>query len=211
MFFLITAIIWSAEISLSPYLLKLIIDGANKTENTPALLWATIGIPVVIYASISLIMTIVFRIWSYVVLRLLPALREEIVSSVFYYLSRHSYRYFQEHFSGTLASKLSDLYNGIEQLIQIPNTVFIPRFLAVIFAAGTLTLVQPVFGMILFIWMVVFVIVTIIYAKYAERYRSILQKPLRNFSVRPMMRSQILLPPKFLPMKNTSFHVSKKN
>nr|MDQ2994949.1 ABC transporter ATP-binding protein/permease [Pseudomonadota bacterium] len=165
---ILTSIIWSAEISISPYLLKIIIDGVNNNANTPMLLWSAISIPVIIYASISLIMNITFRIWGYAGLRLFPELREKAVSAIYFYLCQHSYRYFQEHFSGTLAHKLGDISNGIEHVIQIPNTVFIPRMLAVFFAVGMLMLVQPIFAAVLLIWLIIFVSTTIIYAKYTE-------------------------------------------
>lgn len=166
--FLITAIIWSGDLSIAPYLLKLIIDGANSTANTPLLLWTTIAVPVAIYASLSLLLNLTFRVWGITVLRLFPAIRESAISAVYFYLCQHSYRYFQEHFSGTLANKLSDLSNGLEPVIQLPNTVFIPRAMAAAFAVGMLTLVQPIFGLVLLVWLTVFVIITVIYAQYTE-------------------------------------------
>ena len=55
---------------------------------------------------------------------------------------------FQEVFQ----KKIFDLVSGIEPVIQIPNTIIIPRMVAAIIAAMVLYTVHPMFCFILIIW-----------------------------------------------------------
>lgn len=166
--FLCVAVIWSAELSISPYLLKLIIDGVNKSANHPEQLIPAIGIPAIIYVAISLLLNFTFRIYGITYLQVFSTIRKNAISSVYYYLTHHSYRYFQEHFSGALASKLKDITEGMETMISIPNEVFIPRVLAAIIASSMLTLVNPILSIVLCIWVIVFTYITYQFAKKTE-------------------------------------------
>lgn len=169
-FFMIVSLVWTTELALSPYLIKLMIDGAVATAQSPQYLVAAILTPAVIYVSLSVLLNIVFRIYDYVKLKLLPTLKVEAVSACYQYLSQHSYQFFQNNFSGRLANKLSDVPHCIEPTILIPVEVFIPRALAVLFASGMLYLAHPVFSYVLFVWAVLFILMTYFMAKNAESY-----------------------------------------
>lgn len=158
--FLLAALIWSLEISASPYLLKMMLDRLLKTANQPEILVATIMLPAILYTSMGLILNLSFRLYGHICIKLYPMLREEIIAKVYAHLSGHSYDFFQENFSGNLASKLKDLSGGVEQIVKIPMEFFIPRGIAVIIASLALTFVSPALSIVLFIWSVLFVLTT---------------------------------------------------
>ncbi|MCH9715940.1 MAG: ABC transporter ATP-binding protein, partial [Gammaproteobacteria bacterium] len=156
--FLLIAVVWAVEMSLSPYLLKIIIDTVVAEAHHPEQLFQVIFIPMVLYASMSLMLNINFRIYNYINLRLNPRIKSTVHQDVFTYILKHSYAFFQDHLVGSLTRKISDLVVNIEMLIAIPNEWFISRGLAALLASMTLFhAVHPIFGLILLVWGIVFV------------------------------------------------------
>lgn len=169
--FVLTALMWSVDISLTPYLLKLIIDTVVRfSGNTEALLHALI-LPATIYALMTVLINLNFRMYDYANLQLYPYLRASIERDLLRYLLEHSYTFFHNTFSGALTKKITDLMENIEPLINIPNEWFYPRVLAAAIASVTLSVVvHPIFGFILLTWAVLFVFLSYLAAKKAEGY-----------------------------------------
>lgn len=169
--FFFIALIFAIEMSLSPYLLKVIIDRVVQHANDPSRLIHVIMLPVGIYASMSVILNLTFRLYDYINLRLYPYLKSEIDKDMFAYVLNHSYTFFQNNFAGSITKKLADMAINIEPLVNIPNQWFYPRVISSLIASATLfTVVHPLFGIILFVWALVFVYLSYIAAKGSERY-----------------------------------------
>ncbi|TIE47083.1 ABC transporter ATP-binding protein [Legionella pneumophila] len=169
--FVLVALVWAIEMSLSPYLLKVIVDNVVQFSPHKTEIFKTIILPAVFYASMSLIINLTFRLYDYINLQLYPYLRASIERDLLEYLLNHSYTFFHNTFSGALTKKITDLMENIEPLVTIPNEWFYPRVFAALIASGTLfTVVHPIFGIILFVWAVVFVLLSYFAAKRAENY-----------------------------------------
>ncbi len=167
--FFIVAVVWAIEMSLSPYLLKVIIDAVVQYSQNQAKLIAAILIPAILYVSMSIIMNINFRLYDYINLRLNPEIKAAVNKDMFVYLMHHSHRFFQNNFSGSLARKIFDMASYIDQLIGIFNEWFYPRILAMVISSVTLfVVVKPIFGIILFIWAISFVLLSFLAAKQSE-------------------------------------------
>lgn len=167
--FIMISLLWASELSISPFLLKLIIDGVNETATQPGRLLAVIALPAGLYVSMSLLLNIVFRIYGITYLYLFSRIREAAISSLFDYVSNHSYQYFQEHFTGSLSSKLKDVTEGIETLISLPNEVFFPRLIAALIASFMLLLVSPALSIVLLVWCFFFTLITFYFTKRTEK------------------------------------------
>ena len=168
--FLLVSIIWATEMSLSPYLLKTIIDAVVQYAQNQTLLIAAITLPAALYISMTLITNLTFRLYDYINLRLNPEMKAAATKDMFIYLMHHSHGFFQNHFSGSLARKIYDMGSSIDQIIGILNEWFYPRFFAMIIACATLfAVVEPIFGMILFIWAVCFISISFLVALKTEK------------------------------------------
>lgn len=168
--FIFVALFWSFELSFSPYLLGKMIDiVTNVTDKQSAI--SLLVLPASLYASMSVLLNIVFRFYNYLTLSFYPKLKADITNDMFDYLLGHSYGFFQDNFSGKLTKKISDMATNVEQLIQIPNEWFYPRLLSLIFASITLyVVVTPIFSVILFLWGLSFVGLTYVSSKTSETY-----------------------------------------
>lgn len=170
---LFVALFWAVEISLSPYMMKLIIDGvATWSEETGSLFYA-IGVPAFIYVLLSLFTGLVFRFYDYVMIRCAPILKNEITMEMFQYILDHSYSYFQHNFSGSLANKINDISKGAVQIITEFIDNFLSRFFCLIFAIFTLLLVHSSFALTLAIWAFFFVTISLLLAKKSQEYSKI--------------------------------------
>ena len=154
---LVADIVWAAELSLSPYFFKLIIDGVGQQANHPEQLLAAILLPAILYASMSILLNISFRIYDYTLVKLFVRLYTEITLDIFNYTAKHSYRFFQERFSGSIANKILYLPRDIESLLRTVADKFVPKILAVLVAVMMLVFIQPIFSIILLVWVIVFV------------------------------------------------------
>lgn len=169
--FVFIALVWAIEMSLSPYLLKVIIDTVVHYPGDQAKMIAAILFPAAIYASMSIIINLNFRLYDYINLQLYPYIRAAIERDMISYLLNHSYTFFQNTFAGSLTKKITDLMENIEPLISIPNEWFYPRVFAAIIACITLSnVVHPLFGIILFSWACLFVFLSYIVSKGSESY-----------------------------------------
>ncbi|MDF1795613.1 MAG: ABC transporter ATP-binding protein [Coxiellaceae bacterium] len=165
--FFIVALCWAVELTLTPYLLKRIIDVAVQFHG-PAMV-KNILLPCVLYAVMTLWMNINFRLFDYIVLRLYPAIKAKIGQDMFDYLMFHSYNFFQNNFAGTLTKKIFDMCQNVERIIQIFNEWFYPRLFSLIIAAVTMSLVvKPIFGIALVVWTLVYLVLSFIGSRWVE-------------------------------------------
>lgn len=169
--FALVALVWAIDISLNPYLLKVIVDKAvlfskQQTIQIKSIIW-----PASLYVGMTVVVNLNFRLYEYCNLRLYPSLKASIERDLLRDLFDHSYTFFHNTFSGALTKKITDLMENIEPLITIPNEWFYPRVFAAVIASLTLFfVVSPVFGIILFLWAVIFVLLSYLAARQSEQY-----------------------------------------
>lgn len=150
------------------YLLKMLLDGVIATENNLNQLLTVILVPVILYIGVQVLMNVVYSTYRYAHLQFYPKIKSDIAGTIHHYLSQHSYQFFSENFSGSLSKKIFDLCGGVESLIQILTHKLLPLTLAVLVSSIVLYLVQPLFGLILFIWAIIYIIVSYLLSQRSE-------------------------------------------
>ena len=166
--FFIVALSWSIEMSLTPYLFKIIIDIVVKYQNaaTQTGLINAILIPVILYISMRIFAALHWDLYSYTNLRLYPAIKSSIAKDLFSFLMNNSYDFFQNHFAGSITQQVFNMINNVEIIIQIINEWFYPRVFALIITSTTLfIMVPPIFGIIIIVWGACFVCLSYIASK----------------------------------------------
>ena len=131
--FFITGLYWGIHTSLAPYLLKLIIDAIAADDASQQFL-QTIKIPAIGYILLFLTGAINFRIVDWLKLRMFPAVKKAITLNMFAYLKQHSHSYFQNHFSGSLSNKITDMVGGVIFILNQIDEAF-AQLAAVIIAS----------------------------------------------------------------------------
>lgn len=157
----------AAEISLWPYVSKLLIDGlANSPrESIISEIWPIALLLVILTALPGFI----WRICDYSWAKLTPLIKKKVVAESMEYLMKHSHSFFQNNFSGALSSKIRDLSNSTPKMLDIVLYSFLRVALSVIVAFFTLFLVHKYFAFGLIIWASLFILMAIRASKLTNR------------------------------------------
>lgn len=110
------AFIWAIDLSLRPYILKIIFDKIPTL--TPATAVQGLSPLFSLYIFMMVLITIVFRCYDYIWLKLNPFLKRHIGDKLMKRMMNHSQMLFQNHFAGSLSNKIKDVMSGIPDLVK---------------------------------------------------------------------------------------------
>ncbi|MDP1880557.1 MAG: ABC transporter ATP-binding protein [Parachlamydiaceae bacterium] len=170
-----TSVLWSINASLSPYFIKIMLDRVSEGVRAEAISYLLL--PSIGYISLGLSMIFVFRLYGYFVeIVMIPRLRQKIANNIFDYILRHSHYYYQNNFSGSIATKLTILTSNIPELLQTGIDRLLSRFLGVIVAILVLWIVSIKFALLLMVWAISFMIYAVIVSKKLQIESTILSE-----------------------------------
>lgn len=161
---LFTAFYWGVNNSLSPFVLKVIIDTVVAYEGDKSAVLNAVAPYVFLYIALWILIAVDMRFLDWVRLKLFPAIRIDIINKMFSYLNQHSHRYFQNNFAGSLSNKMSDMQSGAITIFQTLDDAFaqcVGLLIAIIF----MLLIHPVFAVILLAWATAFMLIAVFFFK----------------------------------------------
>lgn len=158
---LVVSILLAAELSIVPYLLKIIIDRLTTFDKPMEHLWSIIIVPVIIYIGIREIINWNFRLYDWYKIKVMTRVKANVTKSMLGHLKKHSYEYFQNNLAGSLINKISDISDGIYELLSMICKIFIWKFFSLVIAAAVMFTVRPSFALILIIWGALVVSITL--------------------------------------------------
>ncbi|MFJ1268273.1 ABC transporter ATP-binding protein [Legionella lytica] len=161
---LLVASYWGINNTLSPYVLKLIIDKVTAFEGNRAAVFNAILPEVILYVVLWIVIAIDMRLVDWIRLQLFPRLRYDIVDTMYSYLNRHSHRYFQNNFAGSLSNKISDMTTGTITIFTTMDDA-LAQIIGVLIAIISMLLVHPIFALILLLWTISFLTIAAVYFK----------------------------------------------
>ncbi|HAT1921660.1 TPA: ATP-binding cassette domain-containing protein [Legionella pneumophila] len=139
---------------LQPYVLKILLDAVAHAEKKQFL---DVSLkPALLLIILGFVITFIWRLYNYIVLRSLPKIKADIIAATTTYLRDQSYVFFQDHLSGSISAKISDLASNIQNIV---NTWFnISRQgLTIILSIAMVGLVSPYFSLIFFVISIAFI------------------------------------------------------
>lgn len=160
-------VIWAVDLSLRPYLLKIILDKVDVTP--PAqIIDQAMGI-VVCYLIVSLLASLNMRFYDFINLKMIPRLRVDIQGKLTDYVLGHSHAYFQNNMAGSLAGKINDVTSGIKEIVLISLDRFLCNGFALLVAAFTFATVSWKLMLIFLSWSVFFIAFTLLASRKIHR------------------------------------------
>lgn len=163
----IVAIYWAIDLSLRPYLLKLIIDRLPNIQVSD--INQHLLPPIVLYIAMSLILVIVLRLLDYLWLQLNPRLKRHAGDILVKMMMNHSITLFQNQFAGNLANKVKDVMSGIPDLVKLVIQNFFSNILAVCIAVFAVWSINFSFSLLLLGWVFIFTLGSTSFIKKAKR------------------------------------------
>ncbi len=135
-------------------------------EALPGLLVGTILIVLVIHggAWVSWRFSSVINLW------LQPRVMADIVQTGHAYLHDNSYKFFSDSFTGSLVKRVNRLARSFEMLADQMQYTFVPITITVLGNLIVLWTRSSVLGMILLVWVVLYLFLNIAYASWKTKY-----------------------------------------
>jgi ATP-binding cassette subfamily B protein len=158
--FFFIALYWGINNSLSPYVLKIIIDKAAAVNGDKFAVFVAVKPYVVLYMLLWFFIAIDMRFLDWVKLKLFPSVRYDIVTNMFNYLNKHSHRYFQNNFAGSLSNKISDMQSAAVAVLSTLDDAF-AQCCGLSVAIISMLIVHPIFALILLVWAAAFIFIAI--------------------------------------------------
>lgn len=147
----LTACIWAIDLSIKPYLVKLIVDELSSSTFTISSIPALI--PLILYFFMTFLVATVFRVYNYFIeIKMIPVLRKKISNVLFAHLMNTNLLSFQSNLAGSFSNKINDLTNAIPEILQFAIDKFFAYILGLLIAIGTLWYVNSKFSIVIIIW-----------------------------------------------------------
>jgi len=160
-------IVWAIDLSLRPYILKLIID--KVPELTPATIAPELRPLILFYLAMSLLLVIMFRLHDFIWLKFNPPVKRSLGNNLMQKMMEHSVSVFQNQFAGDLANKLKEVMSRVPDVLRLVINHFFAHFLAFFIAIFTLWSINYKFSALLAAWISIFALGTIFFAKRAKQ------------------------------------------
>jgi ATP-binding cassette subfamily B protein len=156
---LFTGILWGVHVSLSPYLLKIIIDSLAENKAVQQ-----VYLPAVIYVLLYFFTAINLTALDWIKYKILPPIKKDTTVNMFDYIKHHSHDFFQNNFAGSMSNKVNDMVVNLESLLNSADEFF-ADFTSFLIAIVVMYTVNPIFALVLFSWCVLFFIISVIFSK----------------------------------------------
>lgn len=163
-------LIWASTVSLNPYALKLFIDKMSAANLENGNLIHALWFPSVFFVLLTVITSVILRLYDWTMLKVFPRIKSEITSEIFAYVEKHSYSYMHRNFLGSLANKINEISKSAVVIIHYLIDQFCSRIFSFMIAAVTMFLVRPCFSLCLLIWCACIVKISIIFSKKAQKH-----------------------------------------
>lgn len=111
------SLIWAIDATFWPYLFGKITDTLTQHDTSRQTVWSPLR-PLLIAAFIFWIgVESCFRWRGFLQAKAYPKLEADIRMAMFDHVQRHSPKYFNEHFAGTLSNRINDMTSEVTQLL----------------------------------------------------------------------------------------------
>lgn len=186
---IIIELCWAIDLSLRPYLLKVMVD--KLEDYSGEAIYTLLLYPSVAYTLLSILSVFMLRLSDWIYLKMLPIFRNGLMLKSLAQVNEHPYSYFQEHFGGAIATRIGEMVDAAEYLINIAIYRLLAHLLAFIVACYTIgKVVHPHLSWILIIYSLIFIYASYLLTKkpyilaknYLETYAILMGKFLDSIS-----------------------------
>lgn len=146
------ALVWAVNEVFFPYLLKTFINTIANLHGHQNEVITKLKLPFILLFSVWSLMEFCMRLQGLMLIKLFPKFRAQIRHEVMNYTLEHSYEYFANHFSGSIAKKINELPNSAQTMVEIIFFYFSPVLVAFIIGNLMMWQVNPWFAFILSMW-----------------------------------------------------------
>ena len=146
------------------YLIKVIIDSLSL--GMPELdLWTILLWPAVFFVLNYQVHNLSWRGIQYIRLSVGPRIQNQIIKKMFAYAEGNSFQFFQNNFSGTIASNISSLADNVFVILTEIAPFLVRQTMQTLLAFVTMLLVSPYLFLVFSIWVIFFLVISMFFSK----------------------------------------------
>jgi ATP-binding cassette subfamily B protein len=160
---------WAIEWTLVPYAFKLFLDVIINFSGDKSQIWQIALFPILLGGGLWLLTETMFRVYDFTSAYAYPKFLSNIRLSMFDYVQRHSYDYFSNNFSGSLANKISDIADGSLRILTLIAELFIPSLVAFAIALSIFATIAPEFALLMLVWIAIHIGLSLLFAKRCSK------------------------------------------
>jgi ATP-binding cassette, subfamily B, bacterial len=166
---LVCSFVWSLDATIWPIILRDVVDIFTAHETDRRAVWPDL-VPQLIYSVLLLVgVEFGFRIQGFLIAKAIPKLEGKIRLTMFDHIQNHSPKYFNEHFAGNLANKITDMTTQVSQLMQLLLTTIVPAFVTCCVGVVLFAEVNGFFAFLLGLWIFVHFSICFAFIPFCDR------------------------------------------
>lgn len=156
----LTSTLYAISTSLSPYLIKVIVDNIVNFTGDPKNIYSVVFMPAVFYIFLRILLSFFMRVEDIVQVYTIPTVKAEIRQSMFVHTLGHSYGFFQDNLSGSISNQILSMANSFERIYIAIHDGLFPCILSFIISDVIMYRNVPSFAVFFTIWFVLSITVT---------------------------------------------------
>ena len=158
-------VIWAINEAFYPYFVKILVNTVEKLKPGLEHPFYALAYPLSALILSWFMMELAMRSQGIVMMYVWPKFRKNIREATFDYTQGHSHSFFANNFAGNIANKISELPRACEQILDIFITTFFAIILTFFISLALIYQVNLIFGHIMAVWVILFIILTFIYLR----------------------------------------------
>lgn len=173
LFILSASFVWALDQTVWPLLVQITIDILTRYQTDRMAAWPALQIPIFYGILLYLTVEIGWRAQGFLMAQVIPRTEARIRLAMFDHIQRHSPHYFNENFAGSLANKITDMTTQVSVILRLVLTLFIPGAIACIVAILLFARIQPLFAVLLALWMIAHTAISLLFSRKTGYYENI--------------------------------------
>ena len=172
-FIFLLSLIWALEMLFWPYFLRKIVDILTQYDIDRLSAWPFLKILLMWGAGGIFFIEAGFRTRDYLAAKAFPQLESDIRMTMFDHVQKHSPKYFNEHFAGSLANKIGDMISSISTILRNIFMLFIPSCLICVLTILIFGQMNAFLALIVGMWILVHFTICWIFTLKCAKYSHI--------------------------------------
>ena len=169
-FIFLLSLAWTIEVLFWPFILSRIVDVLTRYDADRTHAWSALKVFLLGGAGAWIGMETAFRVRDLLAAQAFPQLEADIRMTMFDHVQKHSPKYFNEHFSGSLANRIGDMVMMSSIILRNLLILFIPAVFICILMTVIFAQISAFLALLVGLWIVTHVILCWVFTLKCAKY-----------------------------------------
>jgi ATP-binding cassette subfamily B protein len=152
---MLLALLWTFDMLFWPFFLRSVVDVFNQFDAERIAAWPQLKILIMWGLGAMVLIEGGCRFKDYLMANAIPKLEADVRMTMFDHVQKHSPKYFNEHFSGSLANKIGDMVTNVTLMLRNIIIIFVPAAFTCLLTVVIFSSMNAILALIVGGWLVV--------------------------------------------------------